>query len=143
MVEKTVRVDRSQDADHILFLVNKSYWFRVQRSHVEEWLSRKDTIFVVGDHGGFLCRRDGADWWITFFLTPKGKGEWGKAMAHAAVDWLFRNTDCERVMGYAARPAALAIRNAYAPPGALVEHTEDETAKSYMRWIYERNHWKG
>lgn len=137
-------IKMSEDVALIKKLINEAFGKKITGlARIKSILERPGNIFLIDEHGGILFERgrDGIDdYRMTLFLTPEGRGAWGRAMIKEAFSWMFSNTDAQCLIGLVSEATAALIRVSYPPPGGTFEPVDDDPS-AVGKWIYRRENW--
>lgn len=139
-----MNIERTTDIERIHELLNKSYRRRVPKTSSTRAATDPNIIVLAGKFGGMMFQPDpdiAGDYKVTLFITPDGRGAWGKAFIVAAITWMFDNTKAQRIIGLSAPATTNKLRLAYQPKNGVFEKVNGND-KLGGRWIYRREDWK-
>lgn len=142
----THMIKRSIDVLAIKSLMNRAFDKQIiGTGRIRQILGRPGCIFLIDDHGGMLFECDKSSdfekYCMTLFITPDGRGSWGKTMIMEAFSWMFSNTDAKCLIGLAKSDTVDLIRGVYPPPGGVFEKIQDNDG--FMgQWTYNREDWR-
>jgi hypothetical protein len=133
----------SADVDAILGLMKASYSKPMSRKAVERFVNDPGHVFIIGSLGGMFFRREApsSETYIAIlFLTPEGRGAWGRAFVQKAVTLMFMQDGCERITASSNPKDYQGVHLTYIPRCATFEKLNG--TKVAARWACNKTDWK-